>query len=392
MAVRVIGNILYIEFRMTLPNGKRVVVDESSGLKDNPRNRKRVEDKDKAIKYHLKNGTFDYLKFFPDGSKRKYFRNQNGTSFSKYWERWYSTLTVRYNTDKNWRSSFNCHIKPYFGEWMLGDITYHELLIFRKMLVEEKGLKPSTVNQKIMKVISMVLKSAKMEGLIEINPMDGMKRLTEPKVDVDPFSPQELKHLLEIVREKRPEYYDMIYLWSMTGLRPGELCALKWKNVDYYNNQLLIRETRHDVGGDGAPKTTSSEREITLRSSMVECLKRQEARTRMLDGYVFLTRDQNPFTPAFLKKKWDVILRLAGLRYRPPKQMRHTFASINIQLGENIVWVSKTMGHASVKMTLDTYTRYIPDMGREDGDRLERILGDSGQVDRTSHSVSRNTL
>ena len=100
MAVRVIGNTLYIEFRMTLPNGKRVVVDESSGLKDNPRNRKRVEDKDKAIKYHLKNGTFDYLKFFPDGSKRKYFRNQNGTTFSNYWERWYSTLTVRYNTEK----------------------------------------------------------------------------------------------------------------------------------------------------------------------------------------------------------------------------------------------------------------------------------------------------
>ena len=92
-----------------------------------------------------------------------------------------------------------------------------------------------------------------------------------------------------------------------------------------------------------------------------------------------MTSANNPFSDAYMRKKFRYLLRLAGLKYRPPKQVRHTFATLHIGAGENITWVSKTLGHASVETTLNRYNRFIPNLTREDGSAFESIMDKNTQ-------------
>ena len=69
-------------------------------------------------------------------------------------------------------------------------------------------------------------------------------------------------------------------------------------------------------------------------------------------------------------KVWEPLLRRLGLRYRPPYQMRHTFATLAISAGENINWVARMLGHKSPVITLERYNRFVPNLTREDGRAL----------------------
>ena len=145
--------------------------------------------------------------------------------------------------------------------------------MFRK-IIEGKGLKANSINDKIWKPLCMALLKAYNRGIITKYPCQGVKRLDEDPVDIDPLSFDELRHLLDVLKVKKSDYYDMIFIWSRIGLRPGEMYALKWKSLDYFNNKLMIRETRHANGSEDSPKTIHSVRDIDLQSSVIDAFKR----------------------------------------------------------------------------------------------------------------------
>ena len=374
MAVRVRNKKLFIDFYCYLPDGRKVRCREATGFSENQKNRKVAQSKDKAVTYHLKSGTFCYLEFFPDGAKAQFFRRpEKDMLFSNLWEEWLSEKTLRSNTAKGWNSSYRVHIATYFGSFSLSQMNEHEIMVFRKTL-EGKGLKASSINDKVMKPLCMALHCAYRRGYIKTYPCQEIARLKEEAVDIDPFSFEELRRLLDILKTKATEYHDMMLIWSRTGLRPGELFALKWRHIDYFNHKAMIRETMLPSGAEGPPKTEHSIRDVDLRPAVIDALKRQEARTALMDGYVFLTSAHKPWTDAFMRKKFRHLLKLAGLKYRPPKQMRHTFATLHIASGENISWVSRMLGYADVQITLRRYTRYVPNLTREDGSAFERVF------------------
>lgn len=365
---------LTIDFVCCDPDGRKLRCRESTGLIDTKKNRQIVVAKDRAIQYELKHGKFDYLHFFPDGAKASLFKRAGEVPIlSDWWDTWMGEKSLRWNTEKGWNSSFRVHIAPHFGHISVDRITDHEILVFRKRL-EQKGLKASTINDKIIKPLCMCLLRAYDSGIISGYACKNIRRLTEEQVDIRPFTFDELTHFLQTLQTKASEYYDLFFIWSRTGLRPGELYALKWEHVDYFNNKLLIRETRLSTGTDGPVKTTTSNRDIALREETIRAFRRQETKTGLIGRYVFLTQADRPFSDAFMRKKFRYLLRLAGLSYRPPKQMRHTFATLALAAGENISWVSKTLGHASEQTTWKRYNRFIPDLTRDDGSALEKYM------------------
>lgn len=372
MGVSKRGEKLVIDFRCYLPDNRRVRCVEREGL-DNPKNKARVNKKWKAVQYHIDSNTFDYLKFFPNGTKAKHFRKpKTKITFSEYWEEWINTLSIGRGSSDNRQYTFENHLKPYFGGYLLSDITDDEIKVFRKKLLSS-GLKASTVNNHI-KTLCMPLKKAVRKGLIDLYPCDGIGRLKEDKPEIDPFSFEELQHWLDYLKKKDPEWYDLILFWSRTGIRPGELYALKWERVDFFNNQIMIRANRQYYGGDGPTKTESSNRDVDLRPSVVDALKRQQGRTGLMNKYIFMNHRHNQWNATVFREQFKIRLRLAKLKLRPPKQMRHTFATLHIHAGESISWVSEMLGHTNVEITLKRYNRFIPNLTREDGSAFENMM------------------
>ena len=120
MSVYAKGGYLYIDFRCLDPRGVRLRCQEATRLKDTKANRKAMEIKDQAIRLAKQTGTFDYLKFFPDGAKAKLFKDSaSDMLFTKAWDLWMSEKSLRENTERGWTSAFNLHIKPYFGHYQI---------------------------------------------------------------------------------------------------------------------------------------------------------------------------------------------------------------------------------------------------------------------------------
>ena len=376
MAVFSRNNILYIEFTSYTPDNRRMRCRETTHLKDNKRNRSICNDKFKAIQYELAHGKFDYLRFFPNGAKAHLFGNKkSSTTLKDFWDVWISEKTVRAGTMRNYIAAYTQSIGPHFGHYLLTDIDEHEVLVFRKMLIG-KGLKHSTINNNYMKALSGCLGTACRRGYLTTNPCEGMPKLKESRVEIDPYTPSELNKLLDtLFRKKMYVYHNMITLWIYTGLRTGEMFALKWKHVDFDNNQLLIRETRHPNGSEGPPKTESSIRNITLDEYALQAILNQKPLTRLAGKYIFLSPTHGgPVNLNYFHNKLEFMCGLARIKYRTPKQFRHTFASLALGAGEQILWVSQVMGHSNSNITLQRYARFIPNLTHNDGSALKALL------------------
>ena len=104
-----------------------------------------------------------------------------------------------------------------------------------------------------------------------------------------------------------------------------------------------------------------------------EALQDQKPLSFLVGSYVFLDDKQRPMDQELFRQKvWVPMLRRLGIRYRPPYQMRHTFATLAISAGENINWVARMLGHKSPVVTLERYNRFVPNLTRTDGQALWR--------------------
>jgi len=104
---------------------------------------------------------------------------------------------------------------------------------------------------------------------------------------------------------------------------------------------------------------------------VIDALKKQKLKTRFRSKYVFLNPENNPIEIETLRKNaWSKVLKNAGIEYRPILQKRHPFATMMISAGENLGWVQKMMGHASLKMITEKYFSYIPNMTHHDGSKF----------------------
>ena len=374
MAVRVRGNYFYLDFRCHLPDGRKVRCVESTGLKVNQGNKKIAEAKDKAIRYELKHGRFNYLHFFQNGSKAKYFNKPAAdVTLNEWWTQFMEEKTLRRTTHQNQQSIYRKRIEPALGNVPIASIDETSLLVFRKRLLSE-GFSAVYANY-LVKLVCSSLAKAQRRGMIPENPCRDITRLKEEIPDINPFSFEEVRHWLDFLAGKNSAWHDMMVLWVHTGLRPGELCALRWEHVDFFNRKLLVRATRTNAGIETPPKTPHSVRDVDMRPPVVEALKRQQSRTGLQNEHIFLNQARNPWTPTMLQFRFAHYLRLAKLRYRTQRQMRHTFATLAIAAGENISWVSKMLGHSDAKVTLVRYNRYVPNLTRDDGSALEKALG-----------------
>lgn len=202
-------------------------------------------------------------------------------------------------------------------------------------------------------------------------PFQNIKRLRIKKTDVHPFTLEEVELILKYCR---PDFRNYFATKFFTGMRPGEIHGLKWKYVDLGKRIITIRETVVE-GYEETPKTAGSNRDIRISPQVYEALKAQLEVTGNRSAYVFANANGGPLTNRNMSNRvWYPLLRSLGLKPRTPYQTRHTFATLMLAAGESPEWIAFQMGHSSTEMLFKVYSRYVPNLTRQDGSAFERML------------------
>jgi integrase len=319
---------------------------------------------------------------------------ENGLTFDagkmtlgEYLERWLTDSvrgTVRTSTFERHEQIVRAHVNPTLGRVMLKNLTPPHVrgLISEKL---ESGLAPATV-RKIHSTLHKALSGAVSDGLIPRNAADVKAPRPTPK-EMRPLSEEEARTFLEATRG---DPFEALYVLALTtGLRRGELLGLRWDDVDLERGTLrvgraLVREGgRHTVG---ETKTRRGRRQVNLTPRTVRTLrthrKRQlEEKMHLVGLYedsdlIFATHSGTPVNPENLvKRSFKPLLRESNLPDIRFHDLRHTCATLLLGRGVHPKLVQELLGHATIAMTLDTYSHYLPSMGDQAASAMGDALG-----------------
>ena len=307
----------------------------------------------------------------------------------KYLDRWLADSlrgTVRASTCERHEINVCVHINPSLGNVRLKGLTpAHVRGLHREKL--DSGLAPATV-RKIHSTLHKALSQAVSDGLIPRNAADVKAPRPAPE-EMRPLSEGEACTFLDVARASGDRFEPLYVLAITTGLRRGELLGLRWEDVDLERGTLrvgrsLVREEgRHTVG---ETKTRRGRRQINLTPRTVHALKahrkRQlEERMRLAETYkdrglVFSTSVGTPVNPENLvNRSFKPLLKKAGLPEIRFHNLRHTCATLLLSRGIYPKLVQELLGHATIAMTLDTYSHYLPSMGDQAAEAMGDALG-----------------
>jgi integrase len=209
------------------------------------------------------------------------------------------------------------------------------------------------------------------EGIIRDNVM---RRVDNLRADEPTINPLTLEEVLKVIESTHPHYRNCLTMLFYTGVRFGEMAALKWNNVDLVRKTARICETLV-YGVEGRPKTRKSNRDIDLLPPVLEALERQKQMTCGKSDYVFLDLSGRTMNTDHVRNViWKPALEKAGISYRPLMQTRHTFATLMLSEGEDIGWVQNMLGHGSLQMIFTKYYAWIPKKTRSDGSAFMKTL------------------
>ncbi|MCU7940003.1 MAG: site-specific integrase [gamma proteobacterium symbiont of Bathyaustriella thionipta] len=370
---------------------------EQSLLKDSKTNRAKMQSILKRIEKDIANACFDYAQYFPGSKNLKKLKqmdkegvsglvesvaqnenpNPNGhPTFKEFADIWVNENEIHWRRSHK-RTQLNIiesHLEPVFGDKVVSQIKKAEILAFRSTLAKVPGRKAATLSPKrinaIMTPVRQILNEA--ADRYEFNtPYRNIKPLKVPKSDVEPFTLTEVQSILKTVRSDYKNYYTIRFF---TGMRTGEIDGLKWQYVDFEKRMILIRETIV-AGQEDYTKTDSSQREIKMSQLVYDALKLQFEATGRLSRFVFSTKEGKPIDHNNITKRvWYPLLRHLALRKRRPYQTRHTAATLWLAAGENPEWIARQIGHSTTEMLFRVYSRYVPNLTRQDGSAFERLL------------------
>lgn len=244
---------------------------------------------------------------------------------------------------------FNTRIKSFFKDKIVTLITPSIIHDFYSSFTDKSTL--ITCNS----ILKFAFEKAIIKGYISVTPMQISKPKFKNDYEINPFTFDEAK----IIIDSAPALIkNLIAVAFYTGARTGELLGLKWSNVNFENYTIKI-DNQFTGGFEQTPKTKSSIRIIDMLPTCENYLREQFKITGNFE-YCFLNQHYKPFkTSTSLFSIWKKLLFELNLEYRSFYQSRHTFASNMLSNGENALWVSQILGHKSLDITLQKYSKYI---------------------------------
>ncbi|MBW2604303.1 MAG: site-specific integrase [Deltaproteobacteria bacterium] len=195
----------------------------------------------------------------------------------------------------------------------------------------------------------------------------------EETLQITIFTPPEINAFIDA--EEDQKYRTLFMLAILSGARQGELLGLKWTDVDWFNNQIHIQRT-FNGGAWYKPKSRTSNRKIDLGPSMMaELRKWKVACPPSENDLVFPNEAGNPINHGnLLRRHFYPALKDAECPKIRFHDLRHTYASLLIEQGENIKYIQSQLGHASPIVTLSVYAHLMKSVNQEAACRLENAI------------------
>lgn len=381
---------LFMDFKY---QGQRL--REQTTLPDIPSNRKRLQKALDKIEIDIALGIFDYEKTFgkplpqregkdaPDNAQFQptvmaaHAVAAPTPNFREFANQWYgeSEVTWRRSYKITQRGAMDKYILPYFGDKQLGMVTKADVLAFRAELFKLKGrVKNANMSARRINAIMKPLRQILNEAADRFNfnsQFRNIKPLRMKRSEVMPFTMPEVQLLITTIRADFRAYLKTRFF---TAMRTGEVNGLKWKYVDFERRLIYVRESIV-LGEEDELKTDGSMRDIQMSQIVYDTLKEQCEITSKLSIYVFCNRAGNPVdNKNFINRVWAPLLRHLGLEHRKAYQMRHTAATVWLASGEAPEWIARQLGHTTTEMLFRVYSRYVPNLTRNDGSAMDRLL------------------
>lgn len=307
---------------------------------------------------------------------------QTFEAVAQLWLESYQT-TVKPTTYQNTKSYLEILVKDYFKNTLIDDLT---VLKLQKITIE---LSKRYLNYTIhLSVINRVLKYAVLLDIIKANPLDKVIRpkQQEKRETKKAFTKDELTEFLTLAEKyASPVLFVAWRTLAYTGLRRGELLALKWADIDFENRTLRVERTLVRIAGQlstQSPKTKKSRRMITLDPHTIEILRSWRLKQKKIlfkngagkSELIFSNSSGGYLMESRLRDELRKFLRKHGLPLITVHGLRHTHASILFEAGVEAKQIADRLGHSRIQTTLDMYTHINDNQRYELTDRLLDFL------------------
>lgn len=322
-------------------------------------------------------------------------------------DRWlekYAKPTIKLSTYCSYEMYIRVHVKPQLGNSYMNALTVDDLQDFfleRSRHGNQKGdggLAPKTLTN-IRNMLHLSFAQAVKNKVMAENPIEGVRLPKQRKAEMRVLSRGEQDRLIQAAkRAPEPAAFGIIFD-LFTGLRIGELCGLRWENVDMEKRMFRVCETRNrlpnfddsirastSVRTVQSTKTDSSLRTVYILESLfadfqyyhdVQVAIMEENPGYNRDGYVFCQENGDPYEPRTYQDLFKRCVRQAGIAEANFHSLRHTFATRALEQGMDVVTLAQLLGHANPSITLDKYGHALDDHKRESVERLDALYAEA---------------
>jgi integrase len=292
--------------------------------------------------------------------------------------------SVRPRTTERYEGFIRLHVVPVIGRVRLDKLSaQHVQTLYAQKL--EEGLSPTTVNTLHM-MLHRALKDAVRWGLVARNVCDLVSPPRRAHYEFKSLSKEQAQKLLTALHGHNMEALFVLAL--TTGMRRGEILALKWQDIDFEHNMLQVRRIFTRAKGqrylEAEPKTEKSRRSVALPAITTTLLKKhqesQQEFRRQAGEYwqahdlVFCTALGTPLNPNKVLERFKTVLKKAGLPDIRFHDLRHSAATMLLTMGVHPKVVQELLGHNQISMTMDIYSHVLPTMQKEAMSKMDETL------------------
>jgi len=314
-------------------------------------------------------------------------------TFSQLAEKWLELVRpdLGPQTLRSYRSLLDNHILPALGTRSLRQIQTADLDSLYHGLVKRKGLSTNSV-RRVHTVIHRAFRQGVRWKWVRENPASLVSLPKLSRNEVTPPDVVQVKKLLAAATKFDPVFGRLLHLAATTGARRGELCALKWKNIDRDSSALLIEHAIIETPGGGwleKDTKTHASRRIALDGETLRVLAEQRAFADELarlaglacteDSYVFSLEPDGlrPLLPTFVTRRFELVRATLGLTQIRFHDFRHFAATRLISSGVSVRTVAGRLGHSNASMTLQVYSHFVAATDREAAELIGSLVSNA---------------